>query len=149
MLGKVAAYAEWRAQPAGVIPDFDDLDLPTARERLSQGAGAARAPAGCRPRRRGPCSTAVRLPLPPGGVATTAEEAVELARQLGFPVAVKLASRQLVHKTEVGGVRLNLADADAVRRAFDGDPRAVWSRTTSSTRWTACWCSRWSPAASR
>jgi acyl-CoA synthetase (NDP forming) len=44
---------------------------------------------------------------------------VELARQVGFPVAVKLASHQIVHKTEMGGIILNLADEVAVREAFD------------------------------
>jgi acyl-CoA synthetase (NDP forming) len=63
--------------------------------------------------------SAVRLPLPLGGVARTADEAVELASRIGFPVAVKLASRQVVHKTEVGGVCLNLADAGTVRHAFE------------------------------
>lgn len=116
-LAKSAAYAHWRAQPPGVIPDFDDLDLAAARavcraalERRGPGwLGAVEARAVLR---------AVRLPLPPGGVAATADEAVELARQSGFPVAVKLASSTLVHKTEVGGVHLNLPDADTVRRAF-------------------------------
>jgi acyl-CoA synthetase (NDP forming) len=61
---------------------------------------------------------AVGLPLAPGGVARTADEAAALAVGLGFPIAVKLASRQVTHKTEVGGVRLNLEDEAAVRRAF-------------------------------
>jgi acyl-CoA synthetase (NDP forming) len=52
-------------------------------------------------------------------VATTPEQAVALARALGFPVAVKLASHHLVHKTEIGGVRLNLNDEAAVRQAFE------------------------------
>jgi acyl-CoA synthetase (NDP forming) len=51
-------------------------------------------------------------------VARTADAAAALADQVGYPVAVKLASHRLVHKTEVGGVRLGLADAGAVRRAF-------------------------------
>jgi acyl-CoA synthetase (NDP forming) len=63
--------------------------------------------------------TAGRLPVVGGGVAATREEAVELARRVGFPVAVKLASHQIVHKSELGGVCLNLADAAAVRHAFD------------------------------
>jgi acyl-CoA synthetase (NDP forming) len=118
VLGKIAAYAEWRTQPEGLIPDFDDLDLPTAREvcrkALEQrGAGWLSAD------ETRAVLTAVRLPLPPGGVATTAEDAVELARRIGFPVAVKLASRQVIHKTEAGGVCLNLADVSAVRHAFD------------------------------
>jgi acyl-CoA synthetase (NDP forming) len=59
------------------------------------------------------------LPVAPGGVAQTADEAVELARQLGFPVAVKLASHLIIHKTEMGGISLNLADEEAVRQAFE------------------------------
>jgi len=59
------------------------------------------------------------LPLVPDGLARTSDEAAEVAGRLGFPVAVKLASRRLVHKTDVGGVRLGLADSAAVRRAFD------------------------------
>jgi acyl-CoA synthetase (NDP forming) len=63
--------------------------------------------------------TAMQLPLPPGGVAHTAEEAATLAKHIGFPVAAKLASHRIVHKTEIGGVRLNLSSESAVREAFD------------------------------
>jgi acyl-CoA synthetase (NDP forming) len=59
------------------------------------------------------------LPVAPGGVARTVDEAAELAGRIGFPVAVKLASHVIVHKTEMGGIMLNLADEAAVRRAFE------------------------------
>jgi acyl-CoA synthetase (NDP forming) len=117
VLGKVASYAEWQSRPAGVTPDFDDLDLPAAREvcrRALAGRGAGWLSAD----EVGTLLRAVRLPRVPGGVARTADEAAALADRLGYPVAVKLASRTVVHKTDVGGVRLNLADAAAVRRAF-------------------------------
>jgi acyl-CoA synthetase (NDP forming) len=42
-----------------------------------------------------------------------------MAAEIGFPVALKLASRTIVHKTEIGGVRLNLANEDAVKQAFN------------------------------
>ena len=61
---------------------------------------------------------AMGLPILSGAIARTVLEATATARQIGFPVALKLASRKLVHKTEVGGVVLNLADEEAVRRAF-------------------------------
>ena len=51
-------------------------------------------------------------------VAPTADEAVRVAMELGFPVVLKLHSETITHKTEVGGVRLDLADGDAVRRAY-------------------------------
>src|SRR5439155_18113643 len=52
-------------------------------------------------------------------LAKTAEEAARAARELGFPVVVKLHSETLTHKTDVGGVKLDLADEADVRRAFD------------------------------
>jgi acyl-CoA synthetase (NDP forming) len=61
---------------------------------------------------------AMGLPVAPGGVAGSAEEAVALAQRLGFPVAVKLASPQIAHKTDVGGVVLHVPDAAQVRQAF-------------------------------
>jgi acyl-CoA synthetase (NDP forming) len=61
----------------------------------------------------------MNLPFVQGTVATSAEEAAKLAQKIGYPVAVKLASHQIVHKTEMGGVRLNLADEHAVRDAFE------------------------------
>ena len=52
-------------------------------------------------------------------MAGTVEDAMRLARKIGYPVAVKLASHTILHKTEVGGVHLNLADEQAVRDAFE------------------------------
>ena len=117
-LSKVAAYADWRRRPVGVIPDFDDVDL-TAVRRVCERALAERGQGWLSAQETMAVLQAVRLPVVPGGVATTKEQAVQLAQQIGFPVAVKLVSRQLVHKTEVGGVHLALADAAAVDRAFD------------------------------
>jgi acetyltransferase len=51
-------------------------------------------------------------------VATSADGAARVAAELGFPVALKLHSETITHKTEVGGVQLDLTDADAVRRAY-------------------------------
>ena len=58
------------------------------------------------------------IPVVPERAAATPEEAVRAAAALGYPVAVKVDAPGLSHKTEIGGVRLNLADAGAVREAF-------------------------------
>jgi acetyltransferase len=50
-------------------------------------------------------------------VATSIDEAVGIAMELGYPVVLKLFSETITHKTDVGGVHLNLNDADALRRA--------------------------------
>src|SRR5215207_3351651 len=52
-------------------------------------------------------------------VARSADEAVELAERFGYPVVLKLHSETITHKTDVGGVRLNLQSADEVRLAYE------------------------------
>jgi acetyltransferase len=59
------------------------------------------------------------IPITDTEVAATPDEAVAAADEIGYPVVVKLLSRTITHKTDVGGVVLNLKTADAVREAFD------------------------------
>ena len=54
-----------------------------------------------------------------GRLITSAEEAMEYARGIGFPVAMKIVSQDIVHKSDMGGVKLNLATVNQVRDAFD------------------------------
>jgi acetate---CoA ligase (ADP-forming) len=117
VLSKVSDYAMWRAQPAGVFWEFEDIDAQSVRDICRQ-ALEERGNGWLTTEETRRLLTAVGLPVAPGGVAQTADEAVELARRVGFPVAVKLASHQIVHKTEMGGIILNLADETAVRQAF-------------------------------
>lgn len=62
--------------------------------------------------------TAYGIPVVRPEMAGTAEEAVAIADALGYPVVLKVRSPDIVHKTDVGGVMLGLADANAVREAF-------------------------------
>lgn len=61
-------------------------------------------------------------------LAMTADEAAEAAERIGYPVVVKLHSRAITHKTEVGGVKLGLGNERAVRRAFEEIHEAVAGR---------------------
>jgi acetyl coenzyme A synthetase (ADP forming)-like protein len=54
-----------------------------------------------------------------GQLARTGEEAVEIAERLGYPVVLKISSPDIIHKSDFGGVRINLANAEQVRDAFD------------------------------
>ncbi|MBV8610858.1 MAG: GNAT family N-acetyltransferase, partial [Singulisphaera sp.] len=69
-----------------------------------------------------------RIPVVPTRVATTEEQAVALAEELGYPAVLKLDSRTIVHKTHVGGVQLNLTDAGAVRHAYRAIEESVRRR---------------------
>ena len=58
-------------------------------------------------------------------VAITEEEALQAANEIGYPIVLKLYSLTITHKTDVGGVQLNLRDAAAVKTAFQNIKRAV------------------------
>jgi acetyltransferase len=59
------------------------------------------------------------IPVARGKLATSVAEAIQLAETMGYPVVLKIVAPTILHKTEVGGVRVNLADAAEVTRAFD------------------------------
>jgi acyl-CoA synthetase (NDP forming) len=59
------------------------------------------------------------IPIPPYDTATTPEQAVEKSKKIGFPVVLKILSKDVVHKSDAGGVKINLRDETAVRKAFD------------------------------
>jgi acetyl coenzyme A synthetase (ADP forming)-like protein len=116
-LGKVATYAAWRTQLAGLIWAFDDVDTKAARDICI--AAAARPGGWLTDQEVRAVMDAYKLPFARGAVARSADEAAAAATAIGFPVAAKLSSTAIQHKTDVGGVRLNLDDARAVRNAYD------------------------------
>ena len=69
------------------------------------------------PEARGICE-AYGINIPREGVATNGEEAVQLASSIGFPVAMKIVSPQILHKTEAGGVLVGVKSAEAVAQGF-------------------------------
>ena len=58
------------------------------------------------------------IPMVPGKLATSADEATQAAHEVGLPVVLKIQSPDLLHKSDVGGVTLNLASDEAVREEF-------------------------------
>ena len=62
--------------------------------------------------------TAYGIPVRTGQVAIDPESAAEIAGKLGYPVVMKIVSPDIPHKSDVGGVRVNLGSAEAVRSAF-------------------------------
>jgi acetyl coenzyme A synthetase (ADP forming)-like protein len=118
VLAKAAAYAEWRSKPLTVVPGFPDIKKDAAREIVTR-ALEKRGPGWLSWAEAQSVLSAFGIPQVAGGIAGTSDEAVEIARKIGFPVAVKLASERVVHKSDIGAVRLNVPDEAALHRAFD------------------------------
>jgi acyl-CoA synthetase (NDP forming) len=62
--------------------------------------------------------TSAGVPVVPGGLARSADEAVAIAREVGLPVALKVCSAQITHKSDIGGVALGLSSEAEVRAAY-------------------------------
>jgi acyl-CoA synthetase (NDP forming) len=119
-LSRALRYARWRSEPEGREVRFDDFDMTAARAAVR--AGLERANAGTSEwltaDETRALLVATGIPVAPVALARTAGEAGVLAAKAGFPVAVKLASSTLTHKSDVGGVVLGLESEEQVRRAF-------------------------------
>ena len=68
------------------------------------------------------------IPIVPTELAANADQAVKLAEAIGYPVVLKIYSETITHKTDVGGVKLNLINAASVREAFT----AIQSRVSAT-----------------
>jgi acetyl coenzyme A synthetase (ADP forming)-like protein len=110
-LGRAADRSEWLRGEQGRVPELDRIDQGTARAVVEEaGERWLRADEVRR------LLSAYGLPLVPERVAQSLEEAVAAADELAYPVVVKTAAAG-VHKTETGGVALDLRDPEAVRDA--------------------------------
>ncbi|TCB96293.1 GNAT family N-acetyltransferase [Micromonospora zingiberis] len=106
-LARVTAYADWLRRPSGVLPELSDVD-----------PGAAQAALRGDPVDTGALLAAYGIDVVESVPVGSAEEAVAAATRLGFPVALKVAAGGLRHRLDLGAVRLDLADATAVRRTY-------------------------------
>jgi succinyl-CoA synthetase beta subunit len=96
------------------------------RGRAGLGSVSADVPPALTTTRNGPWSewesrellTSAGVPVVPGGLARSAEEAVAVARKAGLPVALKVCSAQIAHKSDIGGVALGLSSDAEVRAAY-------------------------------
>jgi len=59
------------------------------------------------------------LPIPRSELAETADHAIEIAQQIGYPVVLKIASPDILHKTDVGGVKVGLQNIEDLRDAYE------------------------------
>ncbi|HWM38499.1 MAG TPA: acetate--CoA ligase family protein [Streptomyces sp.] len=92
-------------------PDKDTVRAVLDAAR-AEGRTALTAPEGKR------VADAYGIPVPDEGLAESADEAVQLADRIGFPVAMKIVSPDILHKTDAGGVRVGVASAAEVRSAY-------------------------------
>ncbi len=117
-LGKVVSYARWRETPLGAAREFPDVS-PKAARAVCQSVAATRGQSWLTEEEMRRVLAAFGVSLAPTAFAKTADAAAECADAMGYPVVAKLVSSRVTHKSDLGGVLLNLDDRDAVRAAFE------------------------------
>ena len=103
------SFARGPAEPAPPVPA--EAEAPPAEPLAEHEAAALLARAG--------------IPTVPSEIAGDADAAAEAAARLGFPVVLKIASANIQHKSDIGGVKLNLKGVDEVRSAFEAIMQAA------------------------
>ncbi|WP_030803120.1 bifunctional GNAT family N-acetyltransferase/acetate--CoA ligase family protein [Streptomyces sp. NRRL F-2799] len=118
-LAEAVRYGQWRREAAdpGKVPEYDDIDERKAAEiiagLLERGEGFAVGPEDTR-ELLATYGIHVRPALP----APTPDDAASAARCLGYPVVLKATAPHLRHRADLGGVRLDLADEEQLRRSY-------------------------------
>ena len=115
-LARATTYAEWRRLPAGTVPSFRDIDGDRARSAVDRkllGGGGW-----LEPLEVDELLAAININVPPAEHVTSADDAMEAAIRIGCPVVLKALGPTLLHKTEAGGVVVDLTSECAVREAY-------------------------------
>lgn len=97
---------EWLDTPDESPIEFKDVNKEKAKQTLEKNNFGA-------------MLTAYGIPLPPSELAEYADDAAKIANRIGYPVVLKLVSEDITHKSDVGGVILNLLDENSVSQKFD------------------------------
>jgi acetyl coenzyme A synthetase (ADP forming)-like protein len=119
-LSKAIEYAEMRQKPIGKIPELSGIKKSEARDIVGQAmTRSTQRPLWMEPRGISSLLTCYGMHFVETLVARTPTEAVAAASRIGFPVAVKLVSSTVTHKSDVGGVVLGVDSGDKVKQAFN------------------------------
>ncbi|MFZ3080065.1 MAG: acetate--CoA ligase family protein, partial [Bellilinea sp.] len=114
VLSAMLRYARWLEKPALAETHWTRINQPEAARLLDSANGQ---PALGEVLTR-PLLAAYGMPVVAGEMAQFAQQAVDVAQRVGYPVVMKIVSPDILHKSDVGGIRLNLGDDDAVRSNF-------------------------------
>lgn len=114
-LARLDMQRRWIERPVGQIPE---LAVDAERARTIFKAAAAEGRKELTTRESLEVLDAYGVRICRSGMAKTVEEAVEIAERIGFPVVMKMTSKTTSHKTDVGGVRVGIRSAEALRREY-------------------------------
>jgi len=114
VLGAMARYKSWKDKLKSEAFSFSDINRSEVTRALSWINKAALGEADTRP-----ILDAYGMALVPGGFAEDFEQAAAIAGEIGYPVALKVVSEQILHKSDMGGIALNIDSDSALKNAIE------------------------------
>ncbi|WP_112237812.1 bifunctional acetate--CoA ligase family protein/GNAT family N-acetyltransferase [Kribbella monticola] len=130
-LGHAVRYAAWRTRPQGVVPAVDGVDRDGARAIVRHFLNSHPDGGWLDPARAEQLMLCAGIPVVAALAAATRDAALEAGQRVGYPLVLKTAAAGIVHKTDVGGVRLGLQTPAELDHAYAeltaavGDPHVV------------------------
>jgi len=115
-LSALERHCDLRARPE-IVPPTLEVDRESVREILLQARAAGQT--FVLEEHAARIASAYGIPQVPGSVARDRAEALRIASEIGYPVALKIASPDILHKSDIGGVALDIEDETALSRAWD------------------------------
>ena len=118
-IGRLAAHATWARRPRGTVAALEGIDPARAADVVRRHLGAEPDGGWLGPSDASALLEAYGIPVLPVAEVHSPADAAEAARTLGRPVAVKAVGATLLHKSDVGGVRLGVATAEDAAAAYE------------------------------
>jgi len=125
-MAAMAEYGRWSTRAQGTIAHYPDVQEDLVRRIVDE--ARARDPFFLSEPEGHAILKAYGLPVPDFQLVKTADEAIEAAQKIGYPLVLKIVSPDILHKTDFGGVRIGIADEESLRAEFASLLETVESR---------------------
>ena len=119
VVSMMASYAAWRAAPEQASPSFEDLQVERARSLVEGALSVAPEGAWLDGGTASEVLSAFGIPVVASLTVNSQKEAIACAERIGYPVVLKAGAGELVHKSDVGGVILDIKSTDELIAAFE------------------------------
>ena len=132
-MAAMAEFSEWSRRPQGEVQQFTDVKPEAVRSIIAR--AKRRKPQYVSEPEGHAILSAYGLPVPKLKLCRTADEAVSAAKEIGYPVVLKIVSPDILHKTDFGGVRVNITDDATTKTEFAGLLETVKSKKPDADIW--------------
>jgi acetyltransferase len=132
-LAMMQRYENWIQRPRTNVKTFDDVDKGKALEVINSVIEDRRET--MTDLEAYDVLEAYRFDVPKHSLAKDLEGAIKMAQKIGYPVVLKIVSPDILHKTDVGGVKVGIQDADSLRQAYSDMMKSVTSACPGANIW--------------